>query len=82
MGNFKFERPVREYSRKEDRELNPDWDKNYSLLNDYFVEGIKGQDFNDLITAFIWYEVEYFRLTQQLSEAKSLLDTLVDDEGN
>ena len=71
----------------ETRGRTPDWYENHRILNDFFIDGKQPvfedypeETFNSVMGAFDWYDDEHHRLTKELKEANSTLDTFRDWE--
>ena len=72
----------------ETRGRTPDWYENHQTLNDFFIDGKAPVDWNAypdgtfelVMKAFDWNDDEHNRLTKELKEANSTLDTFRDWE--
>ena len=67
----------------EARNQTPDWCKNHQTLNDFFIDGKEPVNwdaypdgtFELVMKAFDWYDDEHHRLTKELKETNSILNT-------
>ena len=64
------------------RNSTPDWYENHRILNDFFIDGKKPvledypeETFNSVMGAFDWYDDEHYRLTKELEDTRSWLES-------